>query len=152
MLLGLVLAPAVVPLVLYVSLRVAVARLGPDQSDLTVAALHLFVLAVGVGLVYLCVLCFGVPYVLLLRRAGRLSLRTIMLTTLILSWVYSVVVYASLQQDYPFAGTIAVFCVPAVLLAGLLFYLIALWRTPVDEEISHLLDAYPSGQKPTVPV
>ena len=149
---GLALAPAVVPLVLYVSLRIALARLGPNQTDLTMPALHLFVLVVGVGLVYLGVACFGVPYVLLLRRAGRLTFRTVMLPILMLSWIYAVVVYTSLHQDYAFAGTVAALCVPGVLLAGLLFHLIAVWRTPEDEEISLLLDAYPGGQKPTLQV
>ena len=152
LLLGLVLAPAVVPLALYVSLRIALARLGPDQAYFTVAGLHLFVVAIGVGPAYLCVLCFGVPYILLLRRAGRLRFRTIMLPALMLSWIYAVVVYTSLQQDYAFAGTVAGLCVPGVLLAGLLFHVIAVWRTPADEEISLLLDAYPSDQKPTLQV
>ncbi len=150
--LGLVLAPAVVPLVLYISLRLALARLGPDQAYFTAAGLHLFVLAIGVGPAYLCALCFGMPYVVLLRRSGRLGFRTLMLPTLMLSWIYSVVVYTSLQHDYPFAGTVAAFCVPGVLLAGLFFYLIAVWRAPEDEAISLLLDAYPGDQKPTLQV
>ncbi len=149
---ALALAPAVVPLVLYVSLGLALARLGPSGTDLTGAALWTFILAAGVGPVYLCVLCFGVPYVLLLRRAGRLSLRTIMLPTVILSWVYWAVVYASLSPDYTFAGTVAGLCVPGVLLAGLLFHVLALWRTPAEEESSLLLHAYPGGQKPTLQV
>jgi hypothetical protein len=150
--LGLVLAPMVVPLVLYVSLRLALARLGPDQTYFTPAGLHLFVLVVGAGPVYLGVLCLGIPYLLLLRRAGRLSFRTIMLPALMLSWVYSVVVYTSLQRDYPFAGTVAGLCVSGVLLAGLLFHFLVLWRAPEEEEISLLLDAYPNDHKPTVQV
>lgn len=149
---GFLLAPAVVPLILYVALRLAVVGLGSQANDAREDIVRLYVLVFGVGLVYLGVLCLGIPYVFLLRRLGRLHLRTITVATLIASWIYAVVVYTSLQPDYPYAGTIAALCVPAVLLAGVLFHVIALWRAPDHEEISLLLDAYPRGPKPTLPV
>ncbi|MBM4028221.1 MAG: hypothetical protein FJ280_22935 [Planctomycetes bacterium] len=149
---GLVLAPAVVPVTLFLSLQTAVTRFGLDRSDVVTAALHTFVLTFGAGLVYLSVLCFGLPYIVLLSRAGRLNFRTIMLPTGMLSWVYCVVIYASLHGDYPFAGTVAAICVPGVLLSGLLFYVIALWRSgDADAEISLLLEAYPTQRTPTLP-
>jgi hypothetical protein len=149
---GFLLAPAVVPLILYVALRLAVVGLSPEVSDARESIVRLYVLVFGVGLVYLGVLCLGIPYVLLLRRLGPPRLRTIMVPTSIMSWIYAVTVYTSLQQDYPHAGTVAALCVPAVLLAGVLFHLIALWRAPDHEEISLLLDAYPHGPKSTFPV
>jgi hypothetical protein len=149
---GFLLAPAVVPLILYVALRLAVVGLSPQVSDARENMVRLYVLVFGVGLVYLGALCLGIPYVFLLRRLGRLSLRTIMVPTLIVSWIYAVAVYTSLQQEYSHAGTVAALCVPAVLLAGVLFHAIALWRAPDHEEISLLLDAYPRSPKPTLPL
>jgi hypothetical protein len=136
---------------LYGSLNLVTACSRLNLSDLAAAALRVFVLTFGVGMVYLCVLCLGVPYVVLMQKAGRLNFRTVMLPTLVLSWVYSVVVYFSLQNDYPYAGTVAALCLPGVLLAGLCFYLLALWRSQEDDaEISLLLETYSAREKPTL--
>lgn len=151
--LGFLLAPAVVPLTLQVSLRIAVACFRPAVSDIAADALDVFVLTFGVGMVYLCVLCFGVPYVLLVRQAGRLTFRAVLLPTLLLAWVYSVVLYASLQRDYPFAGAVAVLNVPGVILAGLCFFVLGVWRShTAGVEISPLLETYSARQKPTLQV
>jgi hypothetical protein len=148
---GFLLAPAIVPLTLYAAVQIGVARLDHDLSTITANALAQFVLIFGVGLVYLSMLCFGIPYVVLFQRAGRLSFRTIMVPVLLLSWVYSVVIYGGLHGVYPFAGTVALVCVPAVILTGLCFYFIVLWRAPIDEtEISLLLETYPRYQPPTL--
>lgn len=147
------LAPAIVPTTLYVSLRVITARLGLSHSDVAAAALRTFVLIFGIGLVYLSVLCLGVPYILLLRRAERLNFRTVMLPALVLSWGYSVLVYTSLQADYAFAAIVAVLCVPGVLLAGLFFYFLGVWRSPGDEvRVSPLLETYTAEQNAAVEV
>ena len=148
---GFLLAPAVVPLTLYGSLQLVTAYFHPSLSGINAEVLRTFVLTVGVGMVYLCVLCFGLPYVLLVQRAGRLGFRTVMLPTLMLSWVFSMVVYFSLQKDYPFAGTVAALCVPGGILAGLCFYVLGVWRShDNDRQDSPLLEAYPSQQKPTL--
>jgi hypothetical protein len=147
------LAPAIVPLTLYGSLHLVTACFRPSLGGINEEALRMFVLTVGVGMVYLCVLCFGLPYVLLILRAGRLSFRTVLLPTLMLSWIFAMVVYFSLQKDYPFAGTVAALCVPGVILAGLCFYVLAVWRSHEDDTpISPLLEAYPGQQKPTLQV
>ena len=117
------------PLTLYGSLQLVTAYFHPNFSGINEEALRAFVLTFGVGMVYLCVLCFGLPYVLLVLRAGRLNFRTVMLPTLMLSWIFSMVVYFSLQKDYPFAGTVAALCVPGVILAGLCFYVLGVWRS-----------------------
>jgi hypothetical protein len=144
------LAPAVVPLTLYGSLQLVTAH---ALSGINEEALRMFVLTVGVGMVYLCVLCFGLPYALLVLRAGRLNFRAVILPTLMLSWIFAMVVYFSLQKEYPFAGTVAALCVPGVILAGLCFYVVGVWRSDEDEtEVSPLLEAYPSQQKPTLQV
>ena len=148
---GFLLAPAVVPLTLQASLNLVTACLHLNPNDLPAATLRVFVLTFGVGMVYLGVLCLGVPYVVLLQRAGRLSFRTVMLPTLMLSWVYAVAVYFSLQKDYPHAGAVAALCVPGVLLAGLCFYLIGVWRSQEDDGgVSLLLETYSGRQKPTL--
>jgi hypothetical protein len=148
---GFLLAPAVVPLTLYGSLRLASARSRLGLGVVATDVLNVLVLTFGVGMVYLCVLCFGVPYIILLRRAGRLTFRAVLLPTLLLSWVYSVVVYASLQGDYPFAGMVAALCVPGVVLAGLGFYTIGLWKSRADTApLSPLLETYAAPQKPTL--
>ena len=148
---GFLLAPAVVPLTLHGSLNLVTAHFHLDLSGIMADTLRTFELTFGVGMVYLCVLCFGVPYVALVLKAGRLGFRAVMLPTLMLSWVFSVVVYFSLQKDYPFAGTVAALCVPGVLLAGLCFYLIGVWRSDGDDtQISPLLEAYSGQQKPTL--
>jgi hypothetical protein len=150
---GFLLAPAVVPLTLYGSLQLVTAHFHPGVSGINEQALRMFVLTVGVGMVYLCILCFGLPYVLLVLRAGRLNFRTVILPTLVLSWIFAMVVYFSLQKDYPFAGTVAALCVPGVILAGLCFYILGVWRSDGDDtEISPLLEAYPNQQKPTLQV
>jgi hypothetical protein len=149
---GFLLAPAVVPLTLHGSLNLVTAYFHLDLSGIMADALRMFVLTFGVGMVYLCVLCFGVPYVILVQKAGRLSFRAVMLPTGMLSWVFSVLVYFSLQKDYPFAGTVAVLCAPGVLLAGLCFYAIGVWRSHDDDtEISPLLETYSGRQKPPLP-
>ncbi|MCX5646834.1 MAG: hypothetical protein NTZ17_19475 [Phycisphaerae bacterium] len=150
---GFLLTPVLVPLTLYGSLHLVTAYFHPSLSGIHEEALRMFVLTVGVGMVYLCVLCFGLPYVLLVLRAGRLSFRTVMLPTLMLSWIFSMVVYFSLQKDYPFAGTVAALCVPGVIFAGLCFYFIGVWRSHGDDtQASPLLEAYPGQQKPTLQV
>jgi hypothetical protein len=151
--LGFLLAPAVVPLTLHVSLSVVAAYLGLNLSELDADSLRSFVLTFGVGMVYLCVLCLGVPYVLLLSKAGRLNFRTITVTTLMVSWVYSVLVYVSLQKDFSFAGTVAALCMPGVILSGLCFYFIGVWKSQeIDTGISPLLEAYLGHQKPNFQV
>ena len=150
---GFLLTPAVVPLTLYGSLQLVTAYSHPNFSGINEEALRAFVLTFGVGMVYLCVLCFGLPYVLLVLRAGRLNFRTVMLPTLMLSWIFSMVVYFSLQKDYPFAGTVAALCVPGVILAGLCFYTLGVWKSRDDDtQVNPLLEAYPSPQKPTLQV
>jgi hypothetical protein len=150
---GFLLAPAVVPLTLYAALSIATAYHRLDLSGIATDALRMFVLTFGVGMVYLCVLCFGVPYVVLVRKAGRLNFRAVMLPTLLLSWVYSVVVYASLLHDYPFAGTVAALCLPGVILAGLCFYFIGVWKSPqAGTDVSLLLETYSARPKPTLQV
>jgi hypothetical protein len=89
--------------------------------------LGVFALNVGVGLAYLGALCFSLPYVLVMSHKSRLSFRTIIAPTAVLSLVYGGIVYASLVSHYSFAGTIAVLSVPAVILSGFSFYLISVW-------------------------
>jgi len=145
------LAPALVPLALQLSLSIIVVHFHLGASNFTGTPLGLFVQTYGVGLVYLGALCFGVPYVVLVRNAGRLTFSTVLLPTLLLSWVYPVVIYFALQRDFPYAGTVAAACVPGVLLAGLCFYAIGVWKSrPSEVQVSLLLETYAAPQKPTL--
>lgn len=130
--LGFLLAPTVVPLCLCLSLDIVTQRLtsspGVQVNDVGMVVLGLFVLNIGFGLAYFGALCFGLPYVLVMLDRGRLNFRAVMTPTLVLSLVYCGVVYLSLKNHYSFAEVIAAISVPAVILSGLSFYFISVWR------------------------
>jgi len=98
--LGFLLAPAVVPFCLCLSLDLATWQLtsspGVQVNDVGMVMLGIFALSVGMGLAYFVALCFGLPYVLFMLHRGRLNFRDVMAPTVVLSFVYCVVVYASL--------------------------------------------------------
>lgn len=131
--LGFLIAPTVVPLCLCLSLDIVTWCLtsspGVQVNDVGMAMFALFVLNVGLGLAYLGALCFGLPYVLFMLDRDRLNFRAVMAPTLVLSLVYCGVVYASLRDYYSFAEAVAALSVPAVILSGLSFYLIGVWRS-----------------------
>jgi len=130
--LGFLLAPAVVPFCLCLSLDFVTWQLtsspGVQINDVGMLMLGMFALTVGMGLAYFGALCFGLPYVLIMLHRGRLNFRDVMAPTSALSLVYCGIVYASLI-NYSFAGIIAALSVPAVILSGLSFYFISVWRS-----------------------
>lgn len=146
---GCLLAPAIVPAVLAGSLRI-ITHQGPPIDDFTRSALTMFVLTVGLGLAYLLALCFCLPCVLSMRRAGWLNFRTVLGPALVLAWLYALLVYACLQNDYPFAKPVAALSALGVVLACLFFYVIAVWRTEQrDTEPDLLLESYLAPRKDT---
>jgi hypothetical protein len=135
--LGFLLAPAIVPYCLCLSLDLVTRQLasspGVQVNDVGMLVLGMFVLNVGMGLAYFGALCFGLPYVLAMSHKNRLTFRTIMAPTAVLSFVYGGIVYVSLVSDYSFAGIVTVLSVPTVILSGLSFYFISVW-SPLDSK------------------
>ena len=135
--LGFLLAPAIVPYCLCLSLdlvtRQPTSSPGVPVNDIGMLVLGMFVLNVGIGLAYLGALCFGLPYVLVMSHKSHLTFRTIMAPTAAISFVYGGIVYASLVSHYSFAGIVAVLSVPTVILSGLSFYFISVW-SPLDSK------------------
>ncbi len=130
--LGFLLAPAIVPYCLCLSLDLVTWQLtsspGVQVNDVGMLMLGIFALNVGMGFAYLGALCFGLPYVLVMLGRSRLNFRAVMAPTVVLSFVYGGIVYASLVNNYSFAGLVAILSVPAVILSGLSFYFISVWR------------------------
>jgi hypothetical protein len=77
-------------------------------------------------------LCVGLPGVLFLLSRRQLRFRWIMLATVALAPIYAVLVYGSLcwcRPAHPFAETVAALQVPGVIVSGLCFYFIAVWKS-----------------------
>ena len=131
--LGFLLAPALVPFCMCLSLDLATWQLtsspGVQVNDVGMVMLGMFVLNVGMGLPYFGALCFGLPYVLFMLHRDRLNFRAVMVPTLVLSLVYCGIVYVSLINNYSFAGMVAALSVPVVILSGLSFYFISVWKS-----------------------
>ena len=131
--LGFLLAPAVVPVCLCLSLDFVTWQLtsspGVQVNNVGMVMLGMFALNVGMGLAYFGALCFGLPYVLFMLHRSRLNFRAVMAPTAALSLLYCGVVYASLINHYSFADVVAALSVPAVILSGLSFYFISVWRS-----------------------
>ena len=129
--LGFILAPAIVPLCLCLSLDLITWQLtlnpGVQANDVGMVMLGIFVLNVGIGFAYFGAFCFGLPYILFMLERGQLNFRAVMTLTAVLSFVYGGIVYASLVNNYSFAGIVAILSVPAVILSGLSFYFISVW-------------------------
>jgi len=130
--LGFLLAPAIVPLCVCLSLDLVTWQLtsspGVQVNDVGMVLLGMFALNVGIGFAYFGALCFGLPYVLFMLDKNRLNFLTVMAPTVVLSLIYCGIVYASLKNHYSFAGVVAALSLPAVILSGLGFYFISVWK------------------------
>jgi hypothetical protein len=131
--LGFLLAPAVVPICLGWSLDFIVASIvsarGFDPSDLSVLLLAMGWSVIGIGGAYFGAWCIALPIVVLILLSDevRLNFRVTMIMTLAFSAIYGVFVYVSFEKTYWFAGTLARLSVPGVIASGFCFYLIAVW-------------------------
>ena len=129
--LGFLLAPAIVPIWMGFSLDGIIAYIGIEPSDLAYLILGMSILVGDTGLAYLGGLIFGLPYVIYMLRQGQMNFRTLMAATLVMSLMYSVIEYISLNPQYQLiAKPMAILSVPAVILSGLCFYFISFWRLP----------------------
>jgi hypothetical protein len=130
--LGFLLAPAVVCVSLGTTLDRALAQLGAHPDGPANIMLGSFVFIAGLLVPYLGAWGFGLPYyaVVMLGR-GRVGFLAVMIPTLIVSLVYALMVYSSLcdfHPPHPLAENVAVPQVPAVILSGVCFYLIGVWK------------------------
>jgi len=133
--LGFLLAPAIVPVSIWLAAGKVLADFEsrPGAHVNAPAMVVLFVILFGVGfvMVYFGTLCLGLPYVIRLIQKGQLSFRNIMVVVLPLSLVYAGIVYVALSPMIPrdpLAWFVAMCSIPAVIMSGLCFYLISVWR------------------------
>ena len=132
---GFLLAPVVVAVSLSTSLDGELSRLGARPDGPAKVMLGAFFGVVGLGVPYLGALLFGLPYTLVMLDQGRLSFRVVVVPTLIFSAVYPVIVYLSLcdmRFSHRSAWAVAAPQVFAVVVSGLSFYLLAVWKSGVN--------------------
>jgi hypothetical protein len=130
--LGLLLAPAVVSFSMGTVLDVVLERLGANPEGPAAIMLTGSVLVVGVGVPYCATVFPGIPYVIALRGQGGLTFRTVMIPTGILSLIDPVFAYLSLcdmHPPHPLAEAAALPQVLAVILPGLCLYFIGVWKS-----------------------
>jgi hypothetical protein len=130
--LGLLLAPAVVSFSMGTVLDIVLERLGAKPDGPAAIMLTGSVLVVGVGVPYCAPVFPGIPYVIALRGQGGLTFRTVMIPTAILSLIDPVFVYLSLcdmHPPHPLAEAAALPQVLAVILSGLCLYFIGVWKS-----------------------
>ncbi len=146
LLLGFLLAPAVVPIWLGWSLDFIVASIvsarGFDPSDLSVLLLAMGWCVVGIRGAYFGAWCIALPITVLILISDdlKLNFRVVMIMTLVFSAAYGAFVYVSFQKTYWFAGPLARLSVPGVIASGLCFYLIAVW-SPCNRRLRESTDA-----------
>lgn len=129
-LLGFLLAPAILSLSLFASLHIVLAWLGANPDGPAKIVLGLLAMGTGLGVPYAAAFGFWFPYFMLLGQK-RLNFRTVMIPTLIFAFPYSAIVYLSfsmMRPPHPFAEAVAVPQIPAVILSGLCFYLLSVWK------------------------
>jgi hypothetical protein len=129
--LGFLLAPAVVSICVSTSADRELARIGAHPSGPAGIMLACCVGGLMV-LPYVGTLCLCFPYVLIQMARGRLGFWAVMLPTLVFSLVYAAEVYSSFcdfHPPHPVAENVAVRQIPAVLLSGLCFYFVAVWKS-----------------------
>jgi hypothetical protein len=129
--LGFLLAPVIVTISLSACVDLVFAYLGANPDGPAEVMLGIFLLTVGLGMPYFAALCVGLPYVIALLNREQLNFRTVMIPTLVISVVYPLVVYFSLCNMHPshlFAEAVAAPQVLDVILAGLCFYFIGVWK------------------------
>lgn len=128
---GFLLWPAILTLSTCYAMDVVLARLGahPDgPAKIILASIDL-----GSGLLIPClaVLFLGIPYVLVMRDQRRLGFWAVMIPTLLFAVAQPLSLYLSLcgmHPPHPLAEAVALPQVAVVVLCGLLFYFVAVWK------------------------
>lgn len=127
LLLGFLVAPAVVP---FVSLFMLSAIGGARHVDSGVGVSSLLgcIVHPGILLSYACAILFGLLYVLLTRRTKRLDFWAFATMALWLGLMFFALLSAVSETIMPFIGGMLVF-VPSIFLSLLCFYLVGVWRS-----------------------
>lgn len=144
MALGFLLAPAIVPYWLLVSLdyiRAPIIATGYRPSDLSELVFAMGWGNVGIGGAYFGAWFIALPVtvMILISDKVKLNFRVVMIMTLVFSAVYGWVVYTSFVGHYWFAEGWAAISVPGVIASGFCFYLIAVW-SPVRHDKRKKID------------
>lgn len=131
--LAFLLAPAIVSICLFTSLDLVLARLGAHPDGPALIMLGTFALILGLVVPYLGALCLGFFYFIHACLGQRRSdFWAVAIATLLFALVYPTVVYLSLRDSlhasHSVAKAVAAPQVPAVILSGLCFYFISLWK------------------------
>ena len=127
---ALFLTPLVMAIWLGESFDATVAHYGGNPDGPARVMLGAFLIMIGFGVPFLCLLFLGLPYTLIMAKAGRLNFLAILLPTLPIAVLYSLLVYSSLNPDRFAAPArmMGLAAVPGVLVASLCFYLVGVWR------------------------
>ncbi|MBN2130484.1 MAG: hypothetical protein JW741_13370 [Sedimentisphaerales bacterium] len=125
-----ILTPLVLMIWVGMSLEAVMPHFGAHPDGPAKVVLGLFVMVVGFGVPFSCLLCLGLPYVFVMLGKGRLNLLTVGLPTLLLAIAYGLGIYRSLlyYRHPAFARSIALLSVPGVIVSGLFFYFVGVWK------------------------
>jgi hypothetical protein len=129
---GFLLWPVILTSSLCLTMDVVLARLGGHPDGPANIGLGCMILQIGTIIPFLAVLFFGLPYVLVMREKRRLGFWGVMIPTLLFSVAQPALVYISLcgmHPAHPLAEAVAMPQVPFVILCGLLFYFVAVWKS-----------------------
>ncbi len=130
-LLGFLLWPVILTLSLCLTTDAVLSHLGADPDGPALIMLGMMVMATGFVIPCLAVVFFGLPYVLVMLDQKQLGFRAVLIPTLLFSVVQPAIVYLSLCQmhpPHPLAEAIVAPQVPVVIMSGLLFYFVAVWK------------------------
>jgi hypothetical protein len=130
LLLGLAIAPAVFPIYLFLVYHFDFYTAGGLDLELHVA--------IAAGIAYIGAGLPGLPYVFFMRNVGRLNYWAIMGPTLVLTATVLILEQA-LGLATPDGGIGVMSKAPGVLLGGICFYLLAVWRYGRDAKWPLLL-------------
>ena len=128
LLLGFLLTPAITPITAIVIAFVVTKQ---HQGECLYGWVVGLTIVFGFAASYICVVVFGVPYVLIMHRIGRLSFRTIMVGALaqwagLFGVLFTVGLCGTGFGDVGFIlGVLAILYLPGMLLGGAAFYHIA---------------------------
>jgi len=146
--LAFLLAPVLVPVSLNTALDIVIAYFtayrGLALTDWGNFHLGILLLDAG-GMAYIGALLVMLPCVLVALDAGRLKFRTIIAPTAVLSPVFALIIYGALKGrfPFPFAEVTAMLSIFGVIISGLCFYFIGVWKSQErNAEASLLLEDY----------
>lgn len=129
---GLALMPVLLMRWQHVVVYAVMARLGMHPDGPAIIGLGVILIWTGLVVPLAGVSWLALPYVLHTLEEDRLGLRAVLVLTLTLAAAYALAVYAVVgSYGYPwFREAVALLSVPGMILWGLCFYVIGVWRLP----------------------